>query len=116
MLTSRPQFGKMHAMQITRDDVIAAIHAFFPGSDAATILGILDFYGTEPHERERERVQLAIVSLSEGNEDKLPYFVQTAKTDYRDVLHWAASGPLSPEQGEEQRQAALGLIKLWNEK
>ncbi len=103
-------------MANTRDDVIAAIQAAFLAGDSATILGVLDLYGTETYERERERVQLAIIALSEGSEDKLLYFVQIAKADYRDVLHWAASGPLSPEQGEEQRQAALRLIERWGKK
>ena len=101
-------------MANTRDDVVAAIRTAFPGSDAATILGVLDLYGTESYER--ERVHLAIVALSEGSEDKLLYFVEIAKTDYRDILHWAGSGPLSEAQGEEQRQAALRLIERWNKK
>jgi len=29
-------------MTHTRDDVVAAVHASFPNSDAATILGVLD--------------------------------------------------------------------------
>lgn len=103
-------------MANTRDEVIAAIQAAFPGSDSATILGVLDLYGTKTYECERERVQLAIIALSEGSDDKLLYFVQIAKTDYRDILHWAASGPLSEGQGEEQRQAALRLIEGWGKK
>jgi len=100
-------------MTHTRDEVIAAVRAAFPHSDAATILGVLDLYGTQSYEREKERVQLAIVALSAGDEDQLLYFVQCAKTDYRDVLHWQASGPLSAQEGEKQRQAALRLIERW---
>jgi len=37
----------------------------------------------------RERVQLAILKLSEGNEEKLREFFAVAKRDYRDVLFWA---------------------------
>ncbi len=100
----------------TRDNVLAAVRASFPHNDAATILSVLDLYGTEPYEREKERVQLAIVALAAGDEDKLLYFVQCAKTDYRDVLHWHASGPLSAEEGARARQAALDLIKRWGKK
>jgi hypothetical protein len=32
---------------------------------------ILDLYGIESHEGERERVQIAILKLSEGDDDKL---------------------------------------------
>ncbi len=103
-------------MTHTRADVVAAVRAGFPGSDAATILAILDLYGTEPYEREKERVQLAVVALSQGSEDKLLYFVQCAKTDYRDVLHWQASGPLSAAEGERQQQAAQRLTARWGKK
>ena len=53
------------------------------------MLELLDDYGVESYERERERVQLAILKLSEGNEEKLREFVAVAKRDYRDVLFWA---------------------------
>ncbi len=103
-------------MTHTRDDVVAAVHASFPNRDAATILGVLDLYGTESHERERERVQLAIVALSEGSEDNLLYFVQVAKTDYRDVLSWQAGGPLSEPEGRRLQQAALRVLEQWGKK
>ena len=103
-------------MTHTRDDVVAAVRAGFPGSDAATILSVLDLYGTQSYEREKERVQLAVVALSEGSEDKLLYFVQCAKTDYRDVLYWQASGPLSEAEGESAQQAARGLLERWGKK
>ena len=103
-------------MAPTREDVIAAVHACFPGSDAATILGVLDLYGTEPYERERERVQLAIIALCQGSDDKLLYFVQTAKTDYRDILCWAETGPLSESEGEQWQQRVFQLIERWGKK
>ena len=103
-------------MTYTRDNVVAAVHAAFPKSDAATILGILDLYGTEPYEREKERVQLAIVSLSTGSEDKLLDLVRTAKTDFRDVLSWQDGGPLSEAEGQKQRQAARRLLDKWGKK
>lgn len=53
------------------------------------MLELLDSYGVESYERERERVQLAILRLSEGSEEKLREFVAVAKRDYRDVLFWA---------------------------
>lgn len=106
----------MMAITHTRDNVVAAVRARFQNSDAATILGVLDLYGTQSYEREKERVQLAIVALSEGDEGKLRYFVECAKTDYRDVLHWQASGPLSEAEGEKQWQAALRLLERWGKK
>jgi len=53
------------------------------------VLELLDSYGVEPYEQERERVQLAILKLSGGSEEKLREFVAVAKRDYRDVLFWA---------------------------
>ena len=53
------------------------------------MLELLDTYGVESYERERERVQLAILKLGEGNEKKLREFVAVARRDYRDVLFWA---------------------------
>lgn len=100
-------------MTKTRKDVVAAVQASFPNSDTTTVLGVLDRYGVENYERERERVQLAIIALSEGSEDKLLHFVEAAKLDYRDVLSWLDMGPLSATEGEKLAQAAQQLIKNW---
>ena len=76
-------------MPDSRDEVVAAIEATFPESSRARVLELLDSYGVEPYEQERERVQLAILKLSGGSEEKLREFVAVAKRDYRDVLFWA---------------------------
>lgn len=76
-------------MPHSREDVIAAVGSAFPRADESAIIALLDTYGSEAHERERERVQLAIINLSEGDEDKLRYFLSVAKQDYRDVLFWS---------------------------
>jgi hypothetical protein len=100
-------------MTATRADIVAAVRAAFAERDPDRALGILDRYGSEPWERERERVQLAILELAAGDEDKLRYFTDIAKTDYRDVLDWQASGPLPPAEGEAQQQKARELIRRW---
>jgi hypothetical protein len=76
-------------MPHTRDEVVAVVQKTFPESARARVIELLDTYGVESSERERERVQLAILKLSEGNEEKLREFVALAKRDYRDVLFWA---------------------------
>ena len=76
-------------MPRSRDEVVAAIQATFPESSRARVLELLDRYGVESYERERERVQLAILKLSGGSEEKLREFLAVAKRDYRDVLFWA---------------------------
>jgi hypothetical protein len=103
-------------MAHTRDDVLAAVHAAFPAGDRSTILGVLDLYGTESCERERERVQLAIVELSGGSKDKLLELVQTAKTDYRDVLAWQQLGPLPEAEGKRLQNDARALLEKWGRK
>jgi hypothetical protein len=73
----------------TRDSVVAAIAAAFPAASRSRVLDLLDTYGVESYERERERVQAAILVLCAGSEDKLAEYVAVAKRDYRDVLYWA---------------------------
>ena len=103
-------------MTQTRDDIVAAIHAAFSDKDLATILTVLDLYGTKPYECEKERVQLAIVELSQGSEDKLRYLLQTAKTDYRDVLAWQELGPMSEADGRKAQKEARDLFAKWGKK
>ena len=83
-------------MPHSRDEVIAVAQKSFAKSAHARVIELLDAYGIEPHERERERVQLAVLKLADGNEDKLRQFVAVAKQDYRDVLFWADN----PEQAK----------------
>jgi len=103
-------------MPITRLDVEAAAKTVFPPGDARSVLAILDLYGIEPHEPERERVQLAILALCEGDEARLRSLVRTAKTDYRDVLSWVETGPLSDEEGRNLRALARSLLEKWGRK
>ena len=103
-------------MAATRENVVAAARTAFPRGDTAAIVEMLNLYGTEPHERERERVQLAVLALSQGSEDKLLQFVQAAKIDYRDVLSWVETGPLSEAQGAALTKAALRLLERWGDK
>lgn len=57
-----------------------------PAATAAAILAVLDRYGLDPHESERERVQVAILKMSAGRHDHLERSVELAKTDFRDAL------------------------------
>ena len=42
-------------MAHTRDEVIAAVESSFPTINSARVLELLDTYGVESYERERER-------------------------------------------------------------
>jgi len=72
--------------QITRSMIEDRVHRMFPGTDPATVLAVLDRYGVEPYEQERERVQMSILKLSEGKWEQLEQCVDVAKRDFRDVL------------------------------
>jgi len=69
--------------------VLAAVARTFPDEDPAAVLAVLDRYGTGRLERERERVQLAILTLSRGSLERLVHYTERARRDYRDVLYWA---------------------------
>ena len=99
-------------MSHSREEVVAVVRKTFPESAQARVLELLDTYGVESYERERERVQLAILKLSEGNEEKLREFVAVAKRDYRDVLFWAEN----PEEAKLDTPEKRERIKKMFEK
>jgi len=96
-------------MPHARDEVIAAIQKAFPERGWGQVLVLLDTYGVESHERERERVQLAILKLSEGSEEKLREFVAVAKRDYRDVILWTEYPEESKLDTPEKRARFLKM-------
>ena len=69
--------------------VLNKIKKMWPEADPQEILDLLNEYGTKSWETGRERVQLAILKLSRGEQDSLPELVKMAKKDWRDVLAYA---------------------------
>lgn len=100
-------------MPVTRRQLLDAIERDFPADARSEVLAIVDQYGGETHDREPERVRLAIVGLAAGDREQLPRLLYAAKYDYRDVLCWADAGPLSAAQGEQLRAAARKLLARW---
>jgi len=97
----------------SRADVVAAVSHAFPAEAATRILALLESYGIEPCEREKERVQVAMVALSQGDEAKLRDFLTAAKRDYRDVLMWAESPREARlDTPEKRRQLGEMLVKF----
>ena len=74
---------------VTRSDVERIVRRDFPSEDFATVMALLDEYGTRRHETEKDRVQVAVLKNAAGSIDELLIQIQTAKIDYRDVLSWA---------------------------
>jgi hypothetical protein len=94
----------------------AAIAEAFPESDTATIVELLNSYGTQPYENERERVHLAVLKLSEGNLEKLQSFLAIAKEDYRDILAWV-SRPIPTDDETARDSAAVNdILNRWGDK
>jgi predicted RNase H-like HicB family nuclease len=81
------QEGVIVDNMLTRDDILHAAQAAFPNEDLQTVLDVLDNYGQL---NDHERVQMAIIGLSQGSVDKLLTYVVAAIQDYRDVLSWYA--------------------------
>jgi hypothetical protein len=77
-----------------REKILAVVAGLFPESDVAAVMQTLDDYGAQSSEPERERVQLAILKLCQGQKSRLQHYVEAAKQDYRNVLYWSES----PEQ------------------
>jgi len=98
-------------MTHSRDQVVASVEATFPKSSWARVLDLLDSYGVEPYERERERVQLAILTLGAGSEAKLREYVAAAKRDYRDVLFWAEYPEESRLDTPEKRERVRKMFE-----
>ena len=80
-------------------------------SSWARVLELLDNYGVESYERERERVQVAILKLSAGSEEKVREYVAVAKRDYRDVLFWAEYPEESKLDTPEKRQRVREMLE-----
>ncbi len=76
-------------IEYNRDLVLDKVKKCFPGHKEEEIMAFLNLYGEELYERERERVQIAILKLSDGDLDQLLVNVEVAKRDYRDVLAYA---------------------------
>jgi hypothetical protein len=98
-------------MPHSRDEVVAVVRKIFPESLHTRVLELLDTFGVESFERERERVQLAILKLSEGNEEKLREFIAVAKRDYRDVLFWAEYPEEAKLDTPEKRERIKKMFK-----
>jgi hypothetical protein len=98
-------------MAHSRDDVLAAIRATFPKGSRTRAWEILDTFGLAAHELERERVQLAILKLSKGSEEKLRQCVDVAKRDYRDALLLAECAEEAKLDTPEKRQKARELFE-----
>ena len=73
----------------TRKQVLQGVQQNFPHHTPERIMDLLDLYGLEPDEQQRERVQMAILQLCNGDLHRLFELIELAKHDYRSLLHQA---------------------------
>ena len=101
--------------QISKKTVLDKIKIYWPDLKSREVLSILNKYGDEDYHKEQVRVHLAILKLSEGQLDKLESYLESARSDYRDVLAWAeypeemmlgytAKSQMTPDQITELRR------------
>src|SRR5262245_41264460 len=93
-------------MEASSDLVLKKLGDCFPVSnDAIEARAILETYGAESWHREKWRLSLAALKMSEGNLEKLREAVEFAKKDYRDVLA-AAEYPEELRMAEDPKDIA----------
>jgi hypothetical protein len=99
------QVASVPELPVSREAVLVAVQTAFPEGSRRRVVKLIDSYGADPHERERERVQLAVLKLCDGSEDKLRVYLAVAKRDYRDLLVWAEeSDDVSTHTHEHRRR------------
>ena len=101
-------------LPVTREDVVNRATALFGADGAPAALRIVDDYGTEAHEREIDRVKLAILEVSDGKLSRLPYFVKCAKIDYPDVLTGARLPAMTDQEEAEWQASADRMLARWD--
>ena len=71
---------------VSRAEVERVVKRDFPPGQFDEVMATLDEYGTEDWQRERDRVQAAVLKLAGGSLEALRRHIEWAKRDYRDVL------------------------------
>lgn len=102
-------------MSISQKDVEDLARELFLDTQLEEVMLMLDQYGQNPGERERERMQLAILKLSTGSMEKLCHYLKMAQTDYRDVL-MGAEYSISQEQAKADLESAKEVLRRWGDK
>ncbi len=78
--------SKQPTPDVSAEDVERILRRDFPDNQIDEARRLLQTYGTESWHRETHRVRLAALKLAAGDVDRLRIEIDTAGTDYRDVL------------------------------
>ena len=71
---------------VTAADVERVVRRDFPPEQVDFVLTLLNEYGAEEWHRETDRVRLAVLKLANRDLQQLRYWIEQARSDYRDVL------------------------------
>ena len=108
-------------LEPSRNLVLKKLRDCFPDpAKAREALAVLDTYGTEGWHGEKDRVQLALLKISEGDIEKLRLYTRGAQSDYRDTLvpaeypeEWQASSKTPPAEMAAIRQRDREQYEAW---
>ena len=98
--------------KVSHADVLRVIGRDFADIPEAEVLAELDRYGAADWQRERDRVQLAILKLADGDFAALQQHTDVACTDYRDVLA-AAEYPAYSQHGWPSPSAGAARAEMF---
>jgi hypothetical protein len=85
----------------------------FSVSDQALVIELLSGYSGP----EIGRVAWDILELSKGSLESVRHYLQTAQTDYRDILYWAEYYDTDPLlRGRDPKQMVDDIIAKWGDK
>jgi len=85
--------NKMENIKFSRELVLKKVRAIFSQEKHKEIIEILDLYGTGQYEHSIERVQLAILKICGGKEERVRELVKLAKIDFPEPIIWPAEEP-----------------------
>jgi hypothetical protein len=84
-----------HALSKALEHLVAE---HFAPADQSVALMLLARYGSQPDERDVDRVRRALVVLGRGDIGLLGHYLAAAQHDRRDVLYWADHPEQAPKR------------------
>lgn len=95
---------------VSRADVERIVRRDFSADRVPEVLAVLDQYGGEPWQEERDRVHLAALKLAGGSIDRLRAEIGGGKIDARDLIaaaeypaatkRWSRGARIPPERAQ----------------
>jgi hypothetical protein len=80
---------QMHYFQspeLKQEDVERVARRDYPADMFGPIMGLLGSYGNKLGKREAFRMQLAILKLANGDYERIEFYIELARYDFREIL------------------------------